>query len=336
MSKEQRRLSSTNGADGKESREVDGTKLSTHPLFDGIEMGLGTWAWGDRLVWGYGKSHNASDVVDAFDVSVKAGIRLLDTAEIYGQGKSERHIGDLLREKPDNAVLVASKFMPFPWRLGKGSFDRALRNSLKRLGMNKLDLYQIHFPLPPGNVRVWMSWMSEAVKQGLVGAVGVSNFNLDQTRTAYEALVRDGYSLASNQVEYHLLDRRIEKNGLLDLCFQLGIKVIAYSPLAMGMLTGKYTPENPPSGHRQQKYNREFLMRIKPLLDGLRQIGEDRGGKTPAQVALNWTICKGTLPIPGAKNGHQAEMNAGALGWRLTSSEMDRLDDLSDKVTSAK
>jgi len=104
----------------------------------------------------------------------------------------------------------------------------------------------------------------------------------------------------------------------------------------MGMLTGKYTPENPPAGHRQQKYNREFLMRIKPLLDGLRQIGEDRGGKTPAQVALNWTICKGTLPIPGAKNGHQAEMNAGALGWRLTSSEMDRLDDLSDKVTSAK
>jgi len=308
------------------------TQVDYHQVFDGIQMGLGTWAWGDRMVWGYGTTHQTSDIREAFEVSVNAGIRLLDTAEVYGQGLSEKHIGQLLRDYPEADVRIASKFMPFPWRIGQSAFRRALTSSLARLGVKKISLYQIHFPLPLTSIRGLMDGMSEAVQKGLIDAVGVSNFSAEQTQLAYSQLVKNGCRLASNQVEYHLLDRSIERNGVLNLCQALGVKVIAYSPLAMGILTGKYTPENPPKGVRMQKYNREFLSRIRPLIDTMRQIGEDHEGKTPAQVAINWTICKGTLPIPGAKNKHQAEANAGAIGWKLSPSEVSRLDDMSNQI----
>ena len=134
--------------------------------------------------------------------------------------------------------------------------------------------------------------------------------------------------LASNQVEYSLLDRRIEKNGLLDYCLKNDITVIAYSPLAKGMVTGKYGPDNPPPGPRKRMYPPEKLQRAQPLIDLLKEIGTIRE-KTPAQVALNWTICKGTVPIPGAKNARQAADNLGAMGWRLTSEEVAALDEAS-------
>jgi len=113
----------------------------------------------------------------------------------------------------------------------------------------------------------------------------------------------------------------------------LGITLIAYSPLAMGVLTGKYTPENPPQGFRGRRYNRQYLKRVQPLIQALRDIGAAHGGRTPAQVALNWVICKGALPIPGVKNRAQAEQNLGALGWRLSDEEVAKLDEISERVT---
>lgn len=138
--------------------------------------------------------------------------------------------------------------------------------------------------------------------------------------------------MASNQVEYHLLERRIEKNGLLKQCNELGIKIIAYSPLAMGILSGKYTPENLPNGVRARHYNRALLEKIQPLIKSMKKIGMNHDGKTASQVALNWVICKGALPIPGAKNANQLEQNVGATGWRLLEEEINLLDDLSDSV----
>ncbi|HRQ33823.1 MAG TPA: aldo/keto reductase, partial [Anaerolineales bacterium] len=112
---------------------------------------------------------------------------------------------------------------------------------------------------------------------------------------------------------------------------ELGIRMIAYCPLERGMLTGKYTPENPPAGRRASKYAK-FLASVQPLLKYMTQVGQDHGGKSCAQVALNWTICKGAMPIPGAKNAAQAEQNAGALGWRLSDEEVARLDFASDAI----
>lgn len=303
-------------------------------ILQGIEMGVGTWSWGDRLMWGYGRGYSDQDIRQAFDVSVMEGLRLFDTAEVYGQGRSEQLLGEFLKTS-EQTLYVATKFMPYPWRLSRGALLRALKGSLKRLGLAQVDLYQIHQALPPVTPETWMNAMTEATHAGLTREVGVSNYDRGWTQRAYDALAREGLHLASNQVEYSLINRKIEKNGLLKQCQELGVRLIAYSPLGMGLLTGKYTPEQPPSGLRGTRYNRAFLERMIPLLTLMKRIGSDHAGKTPAQVAINWTICKGTLPIPGAKNIAQAEQNAGAVTWRLTDEEVSALDEASDKLSQA-
>jgi aryl-alcohol dehydrogenase-like predicted oxidoreductase len=297
-------------------------------LFD-IELGLGAWAWGDKVVWNYGRTHTDEDIKNAFDISIESGVTLLDTAEVYGQGRSETLIGGFLQTL-DKPVLVATKFMPFPWRVRKSSLIKALRRSLTRLGLPSVDLYQIHWPFPPFPVEHWAEALADAKQLGLTKAVGVSNYSKNQMQRAYTVLAKHGIPLASNQVEYSLLDRRIEKNGLLQRSQELGVRVIAYSPLAKGILTGKYSQENPPPGIRSRQYS-TILKDIQPLLKLMTEIGQDLGGKTQSQIALNWTICKGAMPIPGAKNARQAEMNAGAVGWRLSDDQIASLDQASEK-----
>ena len=295
-------------------------------------MGTGAWQWGDRILWGFGSDYQSSDVRDAFDASLEFGINFFDTAEVYASGKSERLLGSFL-STTDAQIVIGTKFMPFPWRWTKGALFHSLRNSLKRLGLERVDLYQMHWPFPPISVETWADALAEAVQQGMARAVGVSNYNEAQMRRAYTTLAKYGIPLASNQVPYSLLDRRVEFNGLLKACQELNIALIAYSPLAKGMLTGKYTPENPPPGLRSRRYNREYLRKIQPLIRKMRQIGREHGEKSAAQVALNWLITKGAIPIPGAKNAKQAEDYAGAMGWRLNEEEIASLDQLSEQVS---
>jgi aryl-alcohol dehydrogenase-like predicted oxidoreductase len=297
-------------------------------------LGIGTWAWGDRFYWGYGRGgYTDADLQAAYQASLAGGINLFDTAEIYGRGRSEQLLGQFVRAGGDQATsassaepLVATKFFPFPWRWRRASLLRALRRSLERLGLERVDVYQIHWPYPPAPIETWMAGLADAVEAGLVRTVGVSNYSPEQTRRAQAALARRGIPLVSNQVQYSLLHRQPERNGLLDLCRELNVTLIAYSPLAMGLLTGKYTPENPLPGLRGRRFRRELLTQIRPLVALLGEIGQSHAGKTPAQVALNWIICKGALPIPGAKNARQAEDNAGALGWFLSEAEVTALD----------
>ncbi len=293
-------------------------------------LGIGTWSWGDSMVWGYGKGYVEADLKAAFDATLEAGFAFFDTAEIYGWGRSERFLGQFIRGS-GRQVSVATKFFPYPWRWRKGSLPQALRGSLERLGLGQIDLYQIHWPFPPVPIETWMEGLAETVDSGLTRAVGVSNYNVEQMRRAHAALARHGVPLAANQVQYSLLHREPERSGLLSACHELGVTLIAYSPLAMGMLTGKYTPDNPPTGTRARRYRRDYLARIQPLVALLREIGESRD-KTPNQVALNWVICKGALPIPGAKNARQAADNAAATGWRLTADQVAALDRASDAV----
>jgi aryl-alcohol dehydrogenase-like predicted oxidoreductase len=295
------------------------------------EMGVGAWAWGDKIIWNYGGSYTNEDVRGAFNISLEKGVTLVDTAEVYGRGRSERLIGEFLKET-EVPVLLATKFMPFPWRFRKKALLRSLRRSLERLDVESIDLYQIHFPLPPIPIETWMNELAIAVQEGLTRTVGVSNYDQSQMLQAYSALARHDIPLASNQVEYHLLDRRAEKSGLLARCKELDIRLIAYSPLGMGLLTGKYTVDSPPPGMRGRRFSR-ILPKLPPLLKLMTQIGQDHGGKSNAQVALNWLICKGTMPIPGAKNAKQAEANAGALGWKLTDEQVAALDEASEEFT---
>ena len=173
-----------------------------------------------------------------------------------------------------------------------------------------------------------MNFMADAVEAGKVKAVGVSNYSAEQMRLAHSALARRGLPLASNQVEYSLLHRQPEVNGLLDACRELGITLIAYSPLAMGALTGKYAAGAKPAGFRRflPTFNRETLAAVQSVVELLRQIGS-RYSKTPSQVALRWLVENPlVLPIPGAKNGRQAAENAGALSFSLTPDEVAALD----------
>ncbi len=300
-------------------------------------LGLGTWQWGDYMVWGYGKTHNDDDLRGALHASLAAGINFLDTAEVYGRGRSERLLGEFLHSADLPAVpspkVVASKFMPLPWRLTKRTLRSALRESLRRLRLERVELYQMHWPFPPVSIETWAEALADVVEAGLTRAVGVSNYSLAQMLRASEALSKRGIPLASNQVEYHLLNRRVEQNGLLSACHDMGVTMIAYSPLAKGMLTGKYTPENPPPGLRRRLTSRKQLARMRPLIGLMREMGQAHEGRTPAQVALNWVMCRGALPIPGAKNARQAHDNALALGWRLTQAEVAALDEESQKVT---
>jgi aryl-alcohol dehydrogenase-like predicted oxidoreductase len=297
-------------------------------------MGLGTWQWGDRFIWGYGRGYDEGDTLAAFENSLAAGIHFFDSAEVYGLGRSERLLGRYVRSS-SIPVITATKFFPFPWRLHRRSLHAALRRSLARMGLERVDLYQMHMPFPPVPIETWMLAMAENVHAGRIRAVGVSNYGAQQVLRAHRALAEEGVPLASNQIRYSMLDRKPEHNQQIETCRKLNVSVIAYSPLAQGLLSGKYTPEKPPPGARGRQYSRELLERIRPLLSLMREIGEGLGGKSSAQVALNWTLCKGTVPIPGAKNAKQAEENAGALGWKLDAEAVKALDAASAAVRLA-
>lgn len=295
-------------------------------------LGIGTWAWGDRLFWSYGTTHTDEDIRQAFEASLAQGVCFFDTAEAYGRGRSEQLLGELL-SATEHEVVTATKFMPYPWRLRRVSLVDALRASLDRLGLPQVDLYQVHWPFPPISIETWMEGMSDALEAGLIRAVGVSNYNVSQMRRAYSALQRWGLKLASNQVEFSLLQRKPERDGLLAACRELAVTPIAYSPLGQGLLTGKYGPDKRPPGLGRRRFTRTRLAAVQPLVARLREIGRAHDGKTPAQVALNWVMYKGAAPIPGAKNAHQAEQNAQALGWQLNSDEVAALDELSKEIS---
>src|SRR4029453_18866064 len=293
-------------------------------------MGLGTWAWGDRTTWGMGSydpSYDFETTRAAYERTVAAGITLLDTAEMYGNGESERIIGRLLREDPvhRDRAIVASKFMPYPWRIPfAAALMKSVRASLARLELPFIHLYQIHGPISMRPARTVAAALAAPYRAGLVKAVGVSNYSEAEMRAIHRALAEQGIPLATNQVEYSLLRTMPETNGLLAACRELGVTLLAYSPMAMGRLPGKYSAPSPPPGKRN--FSDYPMTEIDPVIAELRRIGAAHGNKTPAQVSLNWLVCKGAVPIPGAKNAAQAEQNAGALGWRLSADQVAALD----------
>jgi aryl-alcohol dehydrogenase-like predicted oxidoreductase len=271
----------------------------------------------------YGGAHGYEEEKAALEASLEAGVNLFDTAAMYSGGASERRLGELAAGKD---VLIATKF-PSRFRFRAEGLPQELEANLARLGRDTIDLYQHHYP---GRVSIpaLMGQLADAVEAGKVRAVGVSNYSAEQMRQAHAALAERGIPLASNQVEYSLLHRQPEVNGVLDACRELGVTLIAYTPLAGGLLTGKYSAENRPGGFFRRvlpRYRRRALQALRPIVQLLTEIA-DRYSKTPSQVALRWLIENpAVLPIPGAKNGRQASANAGALTFSLTPDEVDAL-----------
>jgi aryl-alcohol dehydrogenase-like predicted oxidoreductase len=294
-------------------------------------MGVGVMIWGDakglaRLhpaKTAYGGSEGLEEEQRALEVSIAAGANLFDTAAFYSGGASERRLGELARGKD---VLIATKF-PGGFSFKVEDLPKELEANLMRLGRDSIDLYQHHFPARGVSIPKLMDQLADAVEAGKVRTVGVSNYSAEQMREAHAALAKRGIPLASNQVEYSLLHRQPEVNGVLEACRELGITLIAYTPLAGGALTGKYSAAKKASGLRRflPNFSRKAMKALQPVIALLRQIGE-RYSKTPSQVAIRWLIENPiVLPIPGAKNSGQAIENAGALTFSLAPEEVEAL-----------
>lgn len=297
-------------------------------------MGCGTWAWGNRLLWGYDESMD--DQLQAiFNLCVSNGVTLFDTGDSYGTGKlngrSEQLLGRFSREyqgagKED--ICIATKLAAYPWRLTRKSIISACQASAKRLGKN-VDLVQMHWST--ANYAPWQEWrlldgLADLYEQGLVKGVGLSNYGSKRLKQVHQKFVDRGVPIATLQVQYSLLSTYpVTELAIKEVCDELGIKLIAYSPLALGLLTGKYSEKGPfPKGIRGLLF-RQLLPGIRSLTTCLAEVARSRN-KTMSQVAINWCICKGTIPIPGAKTVEQAKENIGALGWQLDSGEIAELD----------
>jgi aryl-alcohol dehydrogenase-like predicted oxidoreductase len=302
-------------------------------------IGLGCWQFsGGRGIAGRYWEALAQDTVnDVVAVSLKHGIDWFDTAEMYGRGASERALSAALQAAGRGAgdVVVATKWSPF-FRTA-GSIRATIAKRLQCLSPFPIDLHQVHQPAGLSTVEAEMDAMADLVKEERIRAVGVSNFNEARMRRAHAALARRDIALASNQVRYSLVDRRIESNGVMAAAKELGVTIIAYSPLGQGLLTGRYH-ENPAyvktrPGPRKwmPAFGAKGLERTRTLIEGLRAMAVAHAA-TVGQVALAW-LCQfhgdTVVAIPGASRPEQAGENAGALDLVLSKGELAHIDELS-------
>ena len=274
-------------------------------------------------------------MTDIVRSALEGGIGWFDTAEMYGGGRSERGLAAALQalDIAPGSVGVATKWMPL--MRTAANLPRTVGRRKDALTPYGIDLYQIHEPWSFSSPEAEMEAMADLVEAGEIRAVGVSNFDERRMRRAHAALARRGLPLASNQVHYSLLHREIERNGVLDAAKELGVSIIAYSPLDSGLLTGKCHRDPAlldatPVGRRTMLRRR--LERSRPVIEVLEAIAADRGA-TPSQIALAWLVrARGetVVAIPGASKPAHAVEAAAALRVTLTVEEIERLDAASD------
>ena len=310
-------------------------------------IGLGCWQFsgGKGLAGSYWAGIEQARVNEIVQAAIDGGISWFDTAEAYGKGRSEDALSVALQAagiSPESQdVLLATKWMPV-LRFA-GSIRRTFPDRAEHLSPYPVTLHQIHNPFSFSRIERQIDEMAKLADEGRIQAVGVSNFSADSTERAHEALARRGLTLASNQVKYSLLDRRVEHGGVIERARELGITIIAYSPLEQGILTGKFHRD--PQARERISGFRRFLKAFKP--QGLEQtealvrtleMVAGRHDATAAQVALAWTTQihgETVVAIPGASSESQATGNAGSMSLRLTPDDLDELDRSSRSVASS-
>ena len=295
-------------------------------------IGVGTISWGDASR-GFGTTFREKDATDAFQSARRSGINFFDTAEVYGykgqkyEQSAEEILGRLACccgqgvDDDDKDVVVGSKVFTIPWtnallgggiRLGKESLVKAGKESVKRMGGRRMDLWSIHFPFPSFSQDALMSALEESLDLGLTRAVGVSNYNTEQLERAFEILEKRGIPLASNQIEYSVVNRKAEKEGLIQSCLDRDVKVVAHSPLKALKTT-----------EIEEKY-----VIMNKLCEFIGQVNS--GGKSKVSVMLNYCMAKGTIPIPGVKRVEHIEDIENAMGWTLDEESVLTIDEKMD------
>ena len=290
------------------------TAVATAPLV------AGCWSWGDTRTWGYPARFGDADLAAAVDALAEGGVRCFDTAEVYGRGRSERLLGNLLAGQD---AAVSSKFFPYPWRLTSGQFRRALEAGLRRLRRDRVQLYQLHHEVPAPLARRWAAHLAAARRDGLVEALGTSNLSVRALRATAAALAEHGERITAHQARYNLCDRRVERSGVAEFCRDNGIVLLAHSALGQGLLSGRYRAGTPMPGRRPLP--EQVLRQAGPVLDLLARYAE-RLDRTPAAVALAWLRHQGAVPIVGVHNGQQARDAVAALTVTPTDGMLRRLD----------
>lgn len=305
-------------------RETGGKMLSRELTF-----GVGTWAWGDRLVWDYGQEYGEQDLREAFLRFLNDGVYFFSTSPSFAEGNAEKLLGKFSAETTV-PVFISTKYVPRFWHLRRKDFMNSLKASMLRLNVTRLKLLQICPPAGRMTIGRLAECAAEALDLGLIDRVGLSGYDAHQIDAFNEALSRFGYTVSCLETPFNLLRRNIETSGVLELCRALNISVIAQQPLAMGLLTGKYDGDAPAAGSRRQFMLRYRSPKLELLLRTMNHIGLENDGKNCAQVALNWVCRKGIIPIPGVKSLGQAIENAQTPRWQMTDEQVQLLDNITE------
>lgn len=317
-------------------RPLGNSELMVSPI------GLGTWQFSKRknLAGKYWPMLSDEESYDIVQTTYNNGVNWFDSAEMYGNGESEKTLARALQSAGirNEDVVVATKWMPI-FRTAR-SIKKTIDQRIEVLDGHTISLHQVHNPLSFSGIGAQMKAMAELVKDKKIRYVGVSNFSASQMRKAHAELAKHSIRLVSNQVHYNMVNRKIEYNGIMEAARELNIAIIAYSPLAQGILTGKYhdAPQEIKSkqGFRKRigSFKEKGLEKTRPLIDKLREVADNHQA-TAAQVALNWLTHyhNGTVfAIPGASNTQQAESNARSMNLQLAGEEMEILDQASKQI----
>ncbi len=290
-------------------------------------IGLGTWQFGDA--WGVKDYNVAKSIIEK---AVELGVNFIDTAAVYGRGLSEEFIGKALKElNVRDEVFIATK-LPGDFLSYEDVF-RATEKCLKRLQVDVIDLMQVHWPPAWHNFPTYeyMRALEKLVDLGKIRYIGVSNFPVEMLESARNCLSK--VDIVSNQIRYNVIERDAEKE-LIPYAEKNNITVLAWSPLAKGAVTGKYTPDNLPEFTDVRRtdpiFHPDNFKEVYRVVEVIKEVAE-KYNKTPAQVSLNWLITSSrvVVPIPGAKRPEQVEDNVGAAGWRLSYEDWRRIEEAS-------
>ena len=300
-----------------------------------IGIGFGTWSWGNKLIWGYQPGTKDILLKKTFFDAINGGLDLIDTADSYGTGRlfgqSEKLIGNFLEDLPQKKlkkITIATKLAPFPWRIGRNGLKKAFEESNKRLKGNikRVQLHWSTYRYAPWQEEQLINGLGDLYENGCVEEIGLSNTGPKRLHFLYKRLNERGIKIKSIQMQFSLLTKPSANNKKTqEICRENNIEYLAYSPLALGILTVPPNESPNPSTFLRQELFKRVLPKTQELRALLKKIG-NKYSASQAQVALNWVRSYGAKPIVGIRNPEQAKDTISTLNWSLTKSEIENLN----------
>ena len=298
-------------------------------------IGFGTWAWGNKLVWGYKSETDDILLKKTFFDAIDGGLDLVDSADSYGTGslfgQSEKLIGDFLEELPKKKlqkITIATKLAPFPWRIGRKGLNKAFQESNQRLkgNMTRVQLHWSTYRYAPWQEEQLLNGLGDLYEKGLIKEIGLSNTGPNRLNFLFQKMKERGIKINSIQMQFSLLTKpSLEDESIKNICKENEIEYLAYSPLALGILTVPPNKFPTPKTLLRQKLFQRILPKTIELRTLITNISK-KYSASQAQVAINWVRSHGAKPIVGIRNPLQAKEAISALNWSLTKSEKESLD----------